>query len=66
MSAAKYAAGLAGRAIALDGLQLHGAVGLQDETAISHYAKRLMANDVLLGDATFHLGRFANAGAATQ
>ncbi|PIF77701.1 acyl-CoA dehydrogenase [Variovorax sp. 54] len=65
VSAAKCAAGLAGRAIALDSLQLHGAIGLQDETAISHYAKRLTANDVLLGDATFHLGRFASAGAAT-
>ncbi|SOY57777.1 acyl-CoA dehydrogenase family protein [Cupriavidus taiwanensis] len=58
ISAAKWMAGRAGRAIALDALQLHGAVGLQDETAISHYARRLVANDVLLGDMTFHLGRF--------
>ncbi len=59
ISAAKFMAGRAGRAIALDVLQLHGAVGLQDETAISHYARRLAANDALLGDATGHLGRFA-------
>ncbi|WP_439687536.1 Acyl-CoA dehydrogenase, middle domain protein 11 [Cupriavidus oxalaticus] len=58
VSAAKWMAGRAGRAIALDALQLHGAVGLQDETAISHYARRLTANDALLGDMTFHLGRF--------
>lgn len=58
VSAAKWMAGRAGRAIALDVLQLHGAVGLQDETAISHYAQRLLANDLLLGDATAHLGRF--------
>ncbi|MBO9355748.1 acyl-CoA dehydrogenase [Bordetella petrii] len=55
--AAKWMAGRAGRAIALDSLQLHGAVGFQDETAISHYARRLAANDTLLGDATFQLGR---------
>lgn len=61
VSAAKYATAIASHAIALDSLQLHGAVGLQDETAISHYARRLVANDALLGDATFHLGRFAGA-----
>ncbi|MCA0242187.1 MAG: acyl-CoA dehydrogenase family protein [Proteobacteria bacterium] len=62
IAAAKWMAGRAGRAIALDALQLHGAVGLQDETAISHYAKRLAANDVLLGDAACQLGRFVAAG----
>ncbi|ASC67128.1 acyl-CoA dehydrogenase [Achromobacter denitrificans] len=59
ISAAKWMAGRAGRGIALDSLQLHGAVGFQDETAISHYARRLVANDTLLGDSVFHLGRFA-------
>ncbi|MDW3681063.1 acyl-CoA dehydrogenase family protein [Cupriavidus sp. CV2] len=62
VSAAKYMVGHAGRAIALDALQLHGAVGLQDETPISHYSKRLMANDALLGNAATHLGRFVAAG----
>jgi len=57
VSAAKWMAGRAGRAVALDCLQLHGAVGLQDETAISHHARRLAANDVLLGDNHRHLGR---------
>ncbi|MFY0479931.1 acyl-CoA dehydrogenase family protein [Achromobacter marplatensis] len=36
-------------AVALDVLQLHGAIGLQDETAISHLAKRLLVNQTLLG-----------------
>jgi acyl-CoA dehydrogenase len=58
IAAAKWMAGRAGRAIALDSLQLHGAVGLQDETAVSHYAKRLVANDTLLGDSTHQMGRF--------
>ena len=30
-------------------LQLHGAIGLQDETPISHYAKRMMASATVLG-----------------
>ncbi|VTU21575.1 Acyl-CoA dehydrogenase [Variovorax sp. SRS16] len=62
ISAAKWLTGRAGRELALDALQLHGAVGLQDETAISHYAKRLAANDVLLGDTTHQLARFIAAG----
>ena len=62
-SAAKWQAGVAGRAIALDSLQMHGAVGLQDETAISHYARRLVADDLLLGDSTAHLARYAEPGA---
>lgn len=36
-------------AVALDVLQLHGAIGLQDETVISHLAKRLLVNETLLG-----------------
>ncbi len=59
VGAAKWQVGRAGRALALDCLQLHGAVGLQDETPISHYARHLVANDALLGDAITHLGRFA-------
>jgi len=59
VSAAKYMTSTAARSIALDVLQLHGAIGLQDETPISHYSKRLIGNDLLLGDAARHLGRFA-------
>lgn len=62
LAAAKWLAGRAGRAIALDTLQLHGAIGLQDETAVSHYAKRLTTNDMLLGDSTQQLARFIAAG----
>ncbi len=59
--AAKHLSGVVGRAIAFDVLQLHGAIGLQDETPISHYSKRLVGNDLLLGSADTHLGRFAAA-----
>ncbi|MGT2453597.1 acyl-CoA dehydrogenase family protein [Cupriavidus basilensis] len=61
VSAAKYLSGMAGRAIAFDVLQLHGAVGLQHETPVSHYSKRLIGNELLLGNAAMHLGRFAEA-----
>lgn len=61
VSAAKWMCGKAGRSIALDMLQLHGAVGLQDETAISHHAKRLMSNELLLGSTAQHLDRFVQA-----
>ncbi len=65
-AAAKYMTGTAARAIAFDVLQLHGAIGLQDETPISHYSKRLVANDLLLGNAATHLGRFVAAGAQRE
>ncbi|AQV96168.1 acyl-CoA dehydrogenase [Cupriavidus necator] len=66
VSAAKYMVGHASRAIALDALQLHGAIGMQDETPVSHYSKRLMANDALLGNASAQLGRFVDAGHRPQ
>jgi acyl-CoA dehydrogenase len=62
IAAAKWMAGRAGRALALDALQLHGAIGLQDETAISHYARRLTADDALLGSGSSHLERFVALG----
>jgi len=58
VSAAKVMTGVAARAMALDALQLHGAIGLQDETPISHYSKRLIGNDLLLGGAETHLGHY--------
>jgi len=58
ISAAKVMTSTAARAIALDALQLHGAIGLQDETPISHYSKRLIGNDLLLGGADSHLGHY--------
>ena len=65
ISAAKHAIGTVGRDIGHDVLQLHGAIGFQDETAISHYAKRLIASDTMFGDAGHHLGRWI-AGSPTR
>jgi len=38
-------------------LKLHGGMGVTDELAASHYAKRLTMIDFHLGDADFHLER---------
>lgn len=62
----KYLCGVVGRHIALDVLQLHGAIGFQDETPISHYAKRIFNNDVLLGNADFHLGQVVQDSTTTS
>lgn len=58
VAAARWMTARAGHAIGLDTVQMHGAVGLQDETPISHYCKRLVMSELLLGDASTHLGRF--------
>jgi hypothetical protein len=36
-------------------------MGMCEEVAVGHYAKRLMAIDLLYGDAAFHRRRFAAA-----
>lgn len=61
LSAAKWASGRYGRALGLDAIQLHGAIGMQNEAKISHYAQRLVANDTLLGHSDHHLGKLASA-----
>lgn len=58
VSAAKWMAGKAARQIGHDVLQLHGAIGFQDETAISHYAKFLVSLDAMLGDSEYQLTRY--------
>jgi acyl-CoA dehydrogenase len=58
VAAAKWMSGRAARQIGHDILQLHGAIGFQDETAISHYAKHLVASDAMLGDGEYQLSRW--------
>jgi alkylation response protein AidB-like acyl-CoA dehydrogenase len=59
LSAAKTLIGQAGRFIAQQSVQLHGGMGMTDEMIVSHYFKRLTAIDLTLGDADFHLQKFA-------
>ena len=58
VAAAKIHVGRAGRLVADECIQMHGAIGMTDEYAIGHYAKRMLAIDTLFGDADHHLGRF--------
>jgi alkylation response protein AidB-like acyl-CoA dehydrogenase len=61
VSAAKARIGQLGRFVAHQAIQLHGAMGMCEEVAVGHYAKRLMAIDLLFGDSAFHRRRFATA-----
>jgi acyl-CoA dehydrogenase len=58
VSAAKWMTGKAARQIGHDVLQLHGAIGFQDETPISHYAKFLISLDAMLGDTEFQMTQY--------
>ena len=59
VSAAKSLIGRAGRAVAKEAVQLHGGMGVADETPAAHYAKRLTMIDFWLGDSDWHTARFA-------
>lgn len=59
VAAARTLAAQLGRRAALDAIQLHGAMGMTEECAAARYAKRLLANGALFGDAAFHRQRFA-------
>jgi acyl-CoA dehydrogenase len=41
-------------------IQMHGAMGLTDELAVSHYHKRIVANGILYGDRTDRLDSFTD------
>lgn len=57
LTAAKAMIGKAGKRVAEESIQLHGGMGMMDETAISHYAKRIVMIDHQLGDRGHHLQR---------
>jgi alkylation response protein AidB-like acyl-CoA dehydrogenase len=61
VSAAKVQVGRSGRFIGQAAIQLHGGMGMSDEVAASHYAKRLTMIDFWLGDTGHHLARFGRA-----
>ncbi|BDI06474.1 acyl-CoA dehydrogenase family protein [Sphaerotilus microaerophilus] len=58
VSAAMTLTAQLGRQCGLTAIQLHGAMGMTDECRVGHYAKRLIANGLLFGDAAFHLAAF--------
>lgn len=59
VSAARCLTSQLSRKLALEAIQLHGAMGMTDECRASRLAKRLIANGLLFGDASHHLRRFA-------
>lgn len=59
VSLAKAFVSGAGRALGEDAVQLHGAIGMTDETEVGHCYKRLAAQANLFGDAEWHLARLA-------
>jgi alkylation response protein AidB-like acyl-CoA dehydrogenase len=61
VSAAKVHIGNSGRVVAQEAIQLHGGMGMTNELAASHYAKRLTMIDFVLGDGAHHLARFEAA-----
>ena len=62
VSAAKVQIGRSSRAVSQSAIQLHGGMGVTNELAASHYAKRLTMVDFQLGDSEYHLDRFIAAG----
>ena len=42
-----------------EAVQLHGGIGVTEELAVSHYFRRLMVLNRLLGDREQHLQEFA-------
>ena len=58
-SMAKAAASDAGRKVCAAGIQLHGGIGMTWEHDLHLYLKRAKADEVALGDATWHRERLA-------
>lgn len=59
LHAAKAMVGKAGTLIAEEAIHLHGGMGMMDETPVSHYAKRIVMIDHLLGDKNYHLQKLS-------
>ncbi|MFW8637382.1 acyl-CoA dehydrogenase family protein [Cribrihabitans pelagius] len=57
-SAAKNLIGRTGALVAEECIQMHGGIGMTDEYALSHFARRLTMIDHLFGDTDHHLERF--------
>lgn len=58
VAAAKAYVGEACREVGQSAIQLHGAMGITDELAVSHYFKRAIAIETQFGSAEHHLNRF--------
>ena len=61
VSAAKIQVGRSGRLISQEAIQMHGGMGVSNELAAGHYAKRLTMINATMGDVDYHSERFARA-----
>jgi alkylation response protein AidB-like acyl-CoA dehydrogenase len=59
VAAAKAQAGLVGRRVGEEAVQLHGGIGMTDELVVGHYLKRLVMNGMLGGSPAEQLERAA-------
>ena len=64
VSATKNLIGRAGRLVAEEAIQMHGGIGMTQEYALGHFAKRLVMVDHRFGDTDHHLERFIRLSAA--
>jgi alkylation response protein AidB-like acyl-CoA dehydrogenase len=60
LSAAKAFIGKAARFVGQQAVQLHGAMGMTEELAVSHYFKRLTLINATFGDVDHHIGAFSD------
>lgn len=64
VSACKVSIGEALRAVAQDAVQMHGAMGITDESTVGHLFKRATALENEFGSIDYHLDRMLSAGVA--
>ena len=64
VSATKNLIGRAARLVVEESIQMHGGIGMTEEYALAHLAKRLTMVDHRFGDANHHLERFIRLAAA--
>ena len=62
IAAAKAHIGRSGRELVEEAVQLHGGIGMTMEYAVGHYFKRMIAIDLMFGDADWHLAEVARLG----
>ena len=61
VAAAMARIGRAGRFVAENAVQLHGAIGTTDELALGQYFKRILAIDLLFGSPDMHVSRYVDS-----
>ncbi len=61
LHALKYQTGEVGRLVAEEAIQLHGGIAMTQDYDLGRYVRRLIMLDHQLGDADWHLARFAEA-----